>query len=155
MSENRYVFKVLVYPSDDKYEAQIPILDARTFGDDMMEAIYMAQDLMETIVSYYIEEGIEVPQEELTEGIRCEMPDGGCVVVLFTDGMVPEVEDMTVQEAAGILGTTTNNIYALCNRGKLRYHKVGSTVLVYTDSVRKRQNADVKPGRPKRERATA
>ena len=150
MIEGRYVFKTFVYPSDDKYEAQIPLLDAKTFGDDIAEAVYMAQDLMETIVSCYVEEGIEVPQEDLTEGIRHESPDGGCMVVLFTDGMVPEVEDMTVQDAADILGTTTNNIYALCNRGKLKHHKVGSTVLVYTDSVRERQNTDVRPGRPKK-----
>ena len=38
MAENKFVFKVLVYPSDDKYEAQIPLLNARTFGVDMMDA---------------------------------------------------------------------------------------------------------------------
>lgn len=154
MSENRYVFKVLVYPSDDKFEAQIPLLDARTFGDDMTEAIYMAQDLMETIVSYHVEEGIEVPQEELADGIRCEMPDGGCMVVLFTDGMVPEVEDMTVQDAADILGVSASRVYAMCRDGVLESHKLGSSVMVYTDSVRKRQNADVRSGRPKKELAT-
>ena len=155
MVEGRYIFRALVYPSDDKYEARIPLLDAKTFGDDVAEAVYMAQDLMETIVSYYIEEGIDIPQEELTGDIRYEVPDGGCMVILFTDGMVPEVEDMSVQDAADILGTTTNNIYALCNRGKLRYHKVGSTVLVYTDSVKERQNSDVRPGRPRKEPVTA
>lgn len=154
MNDNRYVFKALVYPSDDKYEAQIPLLDAKTFGNDIAEAVYMAQDLMETIVSYYVEEGIEVPQEELTNDIRYEVPDGGCLVVLFTDGMVPEVEDMTVQDAADILGTTPGNVYAMCNRGKLRHHKVGNTVLVYADSVRERQNSDVRPGRPRKELAT-
>ena len=155
MVEGRYAFRALIYPSDDKYEAHIPALDATTFGADMQDVVYMAQDLIENIVAYYVDEGIEVPQEDLSDGVGREMPDGECVAVLFTDGAVAEIEDMSVQDAAGILGTTANGIHALCERGKLRSHKVGDTVLVYTDSVRERQNASVRGGYSQKRAAMA
>jgi excisionase family DNA binding protein len=154
MAENRFVFKVLVYPSDDQYEAQIPLLGAKTFGVDMMDAIYMAQDLMETIVSYRIESDLDIPQESITSDVRKDMPDGGCVVVLFTDGRVPETEEMTVQDAADILGVSTSRVYAMCKDGVLDSRRLGNAVMVSTKSVKERQNAEVRPGRPK-EKLTA
>ena len=113
MIEGRYAFRALIYPSDDKYEAKIPAFSVTTFGVDMPDAIYMAQDLMETIVSYYVEEGIEVPQEDLTDDMKHEIPEGGCIAVLFSDRLVAEVKDMSVQDAADSLGTSTNSIYTL------------------------------------------
>ena len=149
MTGNKFVFKVFVYPSDDKYEAQIPLLDAKTFGADMMDAIYMAQDLMETIVSYRVENGSDVPQESITSEAWKDMPDGGCVVVLFTDGRVPETEDMTVQDAADILGVSASRVYAMCRDGVLDSRKLGNAVMVSAKSVKERQNAEVRLGRPK------
>ena len=154
MTGNKFVFKVLVYPSDDKYEAQIPLLNAKTFGVDMLDAIYMAQDLMETIVSYRVENGSDIPREIITGDAWKDMPDGGCVVVLFTDGSVPETEDMTVQDAADILGVSTSRVYAMCQDGVFDSRKLGSSVMVSAKSVRERQNAEVRPGRPKKELAS-
>lgn len=151
MNGNKFMFKVLVYPSDDKYEAQIPLLGAKTFGVDVMDAIYMAQDLMETIVSYRIETGSDIPQETITSDAWNNMPDGGCAVVLFTDGRVPETEDMTVQDAADILGVSASRVYAMCKDGVLDSRKLGNSVMVSTKSVRERQNAEVRPGRPRKE----
>ena len=145
---------MLVYPSDGKYETQIPLLGAKTFGVDMVDAICMAQDLMEAIVSYRIENGSDVPQESITSDVWKDMPDGGCAVVLFTDGRVPEAEDMTVKDAADILGVSASRVYAMCKDGVLDSRKLGNAVMVSTRSVRERQNEEVRSGRPKKELAS-
>jgi len=153
MERNRYIFETVVYPSGNKYEAYVPLLDAYTFGDDAIDVMYMAQDLIETIVSCMVEDGEEVPQDQVI-GKRPD-PDGGFVAMLFTYGDVPEEPDMSVQDAADMLGVTTSRVYALCRNGQLESHKVGTTVMVSAKSVRERFDAEVRPGRPKKEAVLA
>ncbi len=151
MDNLRFLFEAVFYPSGNGYEVNVPDLGVFTQGDDLMDAAYMAQDLVETYVSMLMEDGDRVP--EATYGRKS--PDGGYVMLIATDGKVPETEDMSVQDAADILGVSASRVYAMCRDGVLKSHKIGNTVMVYTSSVKERQNSHVRSGRPKKELTTA
>ena len=56
---------------------------------------------------------------------------------------------MTVQDAADILGVSASRVYAMCRDGVLDSRKLGNAVMVNAKSVGERQNAEVRPRRPK------
>ena len=141
-----YLFLALIYPCGADFEVYVPALDAYTQGSDLDDAAYMAQDLVETMVSLMVEHGEEVPKADL----RQEAPEGGYAMIVATHGDVPEVAEMSVSDAADILGVTESYVYTLCARGKLEHRKVGRTTLVSTASVKERANAGVRPGRPRK-----
>lgn len=152
MRETRYCYEALIYPSGGTYEVHVPDLGAYTQGDDLDDAVYMAQDLVDALVTAMVEDGDELPRPRFDR----DAPDGGYVLLVSTDGHVPEVPEMGVQDAADILGVTPSRVYAMCRDGVLDSRKVGSTVLVSADSVRRRFDAPTKAGRPrKRDLATA
>ena len=148
MGKKRYIFEAKVYPSGDQYEVHIPLLDSYTCGSDQTDAMYMAQDLVETLVSSMAEDGEEVPQEPIVG--RRPAPDGGLTAMLFTYGDVPEEPDISVQDTADILGISPDRVRALCSTGQLESHEVGSATMVSAQSVRGLFDAEARPAQPDR-----
>ena len=134
MNGLRYYYEALIYPSGNGYEVQVPDLDAFTQGDDLDDAVMMSQGLVETLVSAMVDDGDVPPSATFVR----KAPDGGYVLLVTTDGNVPEVPDMSVQDAADVLGVSASRVYAMCRDGVLDSRKVGSTVLVSAESVKKR-----------------
>lgn len=147
MARELYLFEALLYPCGDQWEVYVPDIDAYTQGSDLADAAYMAQDLIETWVSMLVTEGKPVPASSFGRPV----PEGGHAMIVATDGLTPEVPDMSVAEAADILGVSPSRVYALCRQGKLESRKVGSAVRISTASVKRRFNEPSPAGRPKRE----
>lgn len=151
MEKKLYMYEALIYPSSVGFEVSIPDLDAFTQGEDLYDAAFMGQDLIKTWVSQLLEDGAEVPAATFGR----EAPEGGYVMAIATEAPEPEVPEMSVEEAAGILGVSRARVYAMVKDGVLEGRKVGQSVLVSTASVKERQSSPRGAGRPKRERATA
>ena len=59
-------YTVLLYPEDGKYTALIPAFGAlATYGDTVEHALAMAQDAIELVASSMVEDGEEVPLEDV------------------------------------------------------------------------------------------
>lgn len=144
MEKKLYMYEALIYPSNVGFEVYVPDLDVYTQGEDLYDAAFMGQDLIQTWVSCLLEEGREVP--EPTFGRKA--PEGGYVMGIATDAPVPEVPEMSVEDAAGILGVSKARVYAMVKDGVLDGRKVGASVLVSTASVKDRFNNPRAAGRP-------
>ena len=58
----RYFYEAVVYPAGDKMEARIPDFDVVTFGDNLADAAFMAQDALEMKVSSLLSDGVKVEE---------------------------------------------------------------------------------------------
>lgn len=150
----KYFYEAVIYPSGDKMEAQIPELGIFTFGDDLADAAFMAQDALEMAVSSMLEEGVDVA-EVGTFGHEC--PEGGTTmgIAVYAEAGSARVETMTVQEAADILGVTRSRVYSMIRDGVMRSEKEGNQRLVNASDVMERFNNPKGAGRPHAETAMA
>ena len=145
----RYIYEAVFTPVEGiGYEVEFPQLGLFTQGTDLADAAYMAQDLLHVWVSGELEDGNDVPTLGTFTG---KAPEGGTVMAVMTmagPGSANE-DEMTADEAADILGVSRARVYAMARDGILESRKVGSSVMIRADSVRRRFENPGKPGRPK------
>ena len=151
----KYLYEAVFTPNElGGYDARFPELDVITFGDDLADAAFMAQDLLATVVSSALKEGKDVSQ---VGKFGYECPKGGTLMGIATYATATDMLDdtMTAQEAADLLGVTRARIYAMVKDGLIRSMKSGSARLVSAEDVMERFNNPRDPGRPKKEEAVA
>ena len=81
----RYFYEAMIYPSNGKMEVQIPDFGLFTFGDDLADAAFMAQDALELEISSRLVKGEKV-SEVGNFGHDC--PEGGTLM-----GIVISIEE--------------------------------------------------------------
>lgn len=148
-----YLYEAIATPSGDgRYDVRFPDFDIMTFGDDLYDAAYMAQDLLALHIRGMLEDGDGLPKPTMGH----DVPEGGYAVGIAVDVSIddPELEYMSVREAADILDVSNPRVYAMLRDGVLAGKKVGGAQLVSTQSVRDRFNSPRSAGRP-RKAATA
>lgn len=144
-----YLYEAIATPSGDgRYDIRFPDLDIITFGDDLYDAAYMAQDLLSLYIVEELKAGNTLPAPTMGH----EIPNGGYAmgIAVDCDKDDPEVEFMSVRDAADILGVSSPRIYAMLRDGVLSGKKIGGTQLVSTESVKERFNSPRPAGRPKK-----
>ena len=146
----KYLYEAVIYPVNGKMEASIPELGVITFGDDLADAAFMAQDAMELVISSRLEKGEDVPKVG-TFGNDC--PEGGTLmgVAVYAEAGSAMMDNMTVQEAADILDVSRSRVYTMVKDGLLSSVKVGNQRLVSSKDVMDRFNNPIESGRPKKE----
>lgn len=145
-----YLYEAIITPSGDgRYDVRFPDFDIVTLGDDLYDAAYMAQDLLSLHIREMLDDGEMLPAPIMGH----ESPEGGYIMGIAVDVNAddPELEYMSVREAADILGVSNPRIYAMLRDGILSGTKIGGAQLVGTESVKARFNSPRKAGRPKRE----
>lgn len=151
----RYFYEAILTPNEiGGYDARIPELGLVTFGDDLADAAFMAQDLLLTDIAARLDEGEDVPE---VGSFGAECPDGSTIVgvaVFAEPGMVLD-ETMTAQEAADLLGVSRARIYAMVKDGVIRGERDGNNRLVNAQDVIDRYNNPREAGRPKKAAAMA
>ncbi len=156
----KYFYEAVLTPcGDGRYEASFPDLgNVITFGDDLADAAFMAQDLLETVISSML-----VDSEDVAEvgHFGAECPEGSLLMGIATYAEANDVLDdtMTVQEAADILDVNRSRIYAMMKDGRLGSEKIGAARMVNARDVMNMFNARLedkpKAGRPKKTAAMA
>lgn len=144
-----YLYEAIATPSgDDRYDIRFPDLDIMTFGDDLYDAAYMAQDLLSLHIVGELKAGNALPKPTMGH----EVPEGGYAIGIAVDcdKDTPEIEFMSVQEAADILDVSAPRVYAMLRDGVLSGKKIGGAQLVSTQSVKDRFNNPRPAGRPKK-----
>ncbi len=144
-----YLYEAVVTPSGDgRYDVWFPDFDMVTFGDDLYDAAYMAQDLLSLRIQGMLKDGECLPAPVIGH----EVPEGGYAMGIAVDVSAddPELEYMSVQDAAGILGVSNPRVYAMLRDGVLLGRKVGGAQLVSTESVKDRFNSPRGAGRPRK-----
>ena len=69
----KYVYPAIFEPDEDKIGVSFPdVPGCFTFGDDMADAIEMAQDCLEMMLVHYEDEGLAVPAPSDAKGVRTE-----------------------------------------------------------------------------------
>lgn len=149
----KYVYEAIIEPSGDRLEVRFPDLGIITQGEDMQDAAFMAQDLLENHVVIALQKGRELSAP--TFGNECGADGYRMGVVVECDEDTPQDETMSVNEAADILDVTPTRIRAMISSGILKSRKVGMVHMVDAQSVMDRFNEPAHAGRPKRETATA
>ena len=149
----KYMYEAIIEPSGKWLEARFPDLGIITQGEDMQDAAFMAQDLLENHIVVLLQKGRALPAP--TFGNECSEKGYRMGIVVDCDGSTPQDETMTVKEAADILGVTPTRIRAMISSGILRSQKVGMVHMVDAQSVMDRFNEPARVGRPKREAALA
>lgn len=144
-----YLYEAIATPSGDgRYDIRFPDLDIMTFGDDLYDAAYMAQDLLSTHIIEELKAGNPLPSPTIGN----DVPGGGYAmgIAVDCDADAPEIEYMSVQEASDILDVSAPRIYAMLRDGVLSGRKIGGAQLVSTQSVKDRFNNPRPAGRPKK-----
>lgn len=149
----KYVYEAIIEPSGEWLEARFPDLGIITQGEDMQDAAFMAQDLLENHIVMALQKGRALPAP--TFGNDCGSNGYRMGIVVECDEDTPQDDTMSVSEAADILDVTPARIRAMIGSGILKSHKVGMLHMVDAQSVMDRFNEPVASGRPKREMATA
>lgn len=149
----KYVYEAIIEPSGEWLEARFPDLGIITQGEDMQDAAFMAQDLLENYIVMALQKGRELPAP--TFGNDCSADGYRMGIVVECDEDTPQDETMSVNEAADILDVTPTRIRAMINSGILKSQKVGMVHMVDAQSVMDRFNEPAHAGRPKREAALA
>lgn len=150
----KYFYEAVLTPNEiGGYDARFPELDIITFGDDLADAAFMAQDLLATVISSKLFNGEEIAE---VGHFTNECPEGSTLMGIATYADANDVLDdtMTVQEAADILGVNRTRIYALMKDGRLSSQKIGGARMVNARDVMDTFNARLaeapKAGRPKK-----
>lgn len=149
----KYVYEAIIEPSGKWLEARFPDLGIITQGEDMQDAAFMAQDLLENHIIMALKKGRALPAP--TFGNECAEDGYRMGIVVECDEDTPQDETMTVNEAADILDVTPARVRAMIRDGILKSRKVGMVHMVDAQSVMDRYNEPVRAGRPKREMAVA
>lgn len=147
----KFLYEAIVEPVGQFYEARFPDLDIITQGNDIKDAAFMAQDLLENYIVLALREGKPLPEPVF--GHECPAGAYPMGIVVECDKNAPQDETMTVNEAADILDVTPTRVRAMIRDGILRSRKVGLIHMVDAQSVMDRFNEPVRPGRPKRQAA--
>lgn len=82
------VYAACFYPEEDGYTVIVPDFDAATQGDDLKEAIYMAEDLIAGLILTAIEDGKGFPRPSApSNDMLCpeEYGEGGFVTAVLVD----------------------------------------------------------------------
>lgn len=149
-----YLYEAIASPRKDHgFEIWLPDFDLHTQGNDLYEAAYMAQDLLSLAISTYLDDDKPLP----TPTMDHKATDNDRIITIAVDcekGM-PEIEYMSVQDAADILDVSTSRIYAMARDGILASKKIGGALVIEVQSVRERFNNPGKPGRPAKKAAAA
>lgn len=149
----RFLYEAVIAPNEvGGFDARFPDLDIVTQGDDMADAVFMAQDLLQLWAAAALAAGRELP----TPSFGRQAPEGGYVAAVAVEcgAADPEIEVMTAQGAAETLGVSRSRVYAMARSGILESRKEGNLLLISTESVRKRFNEPRPAGRPRRLAAT-
>ena len=154
MHMKKYLYEAVLTPNQlGGYDASFPELGIVTFGNDLADAAFMAQDLLASHISSELEDGNNVAE---VGHFSNECPEGSIIMGITTYAEPNDVlvESITVQEAAEILGVARTRIYAMMKDGRLSSRKVGGARMVNSRDVMDTFNARLadapKAGRPKK-----
>lgn len=149
----KYIYEAIIEPSGKYLEARFPDFGIITQGDDMQDAAFMAQDLLENRIVMALKKGKELPAP--TFGNDCK--DGGYRMgfVVECDENTPADETMSVNEAADVLDVTPARVRAMIRDGILSSRKVGMVHVVDAESVMRLFNEPAHAGRPREKEAMA
>lgn len=144
-----YLYEAIATPLEDgRYDIRFPDLGIMTFGDDLYDAAYMAQDLLSLYISEKLKSGEVLPDPRMDH----DVPNGSMGLGIAVDASKHdlELEYMSVREAAEMLDVSNPRIYAMLRDGVLEGRKVGGAQLVNTQSVKDRFNQPRSAGRPRK-----
>lgn len=147
----KFIYEAIIEPCGEYFEARFPDLGLITQGDDLKDAVFMAQDLLENHIVLALAGEKELPSP--TFGNTCVGNGYRAEIVVSCDKDTPQDETMSVNEAADILDVTPARIRAMIRDGILTSKVVGRVHMVDAQSVIDRFNEPVRAGRPKREKA--
>jgi excisionase family DNA binding protein len=144
----KYIYQAIFEKDGERIGVVFPdIPGCRTSGADYKDAALMGADLLETMLSAYIDEGMVIP----TARYDHRPLEGGTVAFFTIDAPARQAETMTVAAAAGLLGVSQRRINALIADGILSATKAGRDNLVSIASVDARLAAPRNAGRPRKE----
>lgn len=146
----KYLYEAILTPNDvGGYDAFFPDFDLVTQGDDEYDAVFMAQDLLQVWIIDCLRRGVRLPKPCMDH----QVPEGGrsIGIAVECDAGTPEVETMTAQEAADVLGVTKARVYAMIRDGVLESRKVGNMQMVSAKSVKRRFDEPRRAGRPRKQ----
>ena len=135
----KYVYEAIVEPNGKWLEVRFPDLGIITQGEDMQDAAFMAQDLLENHIVIALQKGRALPAP--TFGNDCAEDGYHMGIVVECDEDTPQDETMTVNEAADILDVTPVRIRAIIRDGIIKSRKVGMVHMVDVQSVMDKYNA--------------
>lgn len=149
---NRYLYEAVFTPVANGFEVSFPELGLFTQGKNLADAAYMANDLLTMDISERLAEGEDVP---LLGKFGAPRPRGGAVmgIMAIAEAGSAALDEMTAQEAANMLDVSRARIYAMARDGILNARKVGSALMISTESVKARFNTPRSAGRPKKTEA--
>ncbi len=77
----KYVYPAIFEKYGEKIEVTVPDLPCYTFGDDMADAIEMAEDAAAMMLAAYEDEGKKAPEPSAVENVKA----GGVVSLIVAD----------------------------------------------------------------------
>jgi excisionase family DNA binding protein len=144
----KYTYQAIFEKDGQRIGVVFPdIPGCRTSGIDYKDAALMGADVLETMLSTYIDEGMVIPVARYDH----MPPEGGTVAFFTIDAPVKQAETMTVAAAADLLGVSRRRVNAMIADGTLSAVKVGRDNLVTIASVDARLAAPRCAGRPRKE----
>lgn len=144
------LFQALLTPEEEGgYSVEIPDLPGCfTYGDDYMDATFMAADAAKTYVASLLAHGEKVPKPSS----RSYSDNCKCVYVFFETGESYIVHGPVVSaaEAARMLGVSAGRISRMLDAGLLDGYRSGRRTYVSKKSIEARKASPRPAGRPRK-----
>ena len=148
------IYEADIEPDEMGYSATFPdIPGCTTQGDDLQDVCEMASDALSMMLVTMIEDGRPIP--EPTYG---RDSDGSKRIIAFAVDLESDdgtLDLVTVNQAADMLGVTSQRIQALIKSGNLTSRKIGTSRMIEQRSVLDYRARRPGAGRPKKALAMA
>ncbi|MDR1089091.1 MAG: type II toxin-antitoxin system HicB family antitoxin [Coriobacteriales bacterium] len=151
----RFVYEAEFIPDEyDGYSVSFPQLpDAFTQGEDLIESVEMAAEVLELIIAEYLDEGKRLPAPMFyghsDKVLRI------AISVEITPEIVARTRCVSATEAAHMLGLSKGRVTHLLDAGILQAIPFGNDRLVTLASINERIRNPKTAGRPRKETAVA
>lgn len=146
-----HVYEFEVYPGEKYLIAQPYDMDGGTQGIDFKEACEMAADWLQTEMEHRVLHDLPFPDSTFGNEPR----NGGQNIIVAVNVEKGAIPRMTATAAAHELGLTSGRISQMVKAGQLETFEFEGRTWITRGSVEARKAEAPKPGRPKKERATA
>jgi excisionase family DNA binding protein len=148
MIMNRYVYEIELTPDHGSYSVRVPDLDGCfTAGDDIKDALNMADDALKTFVAALLKFGDPLPEPTFGH----VAPEGGLVIALsFETDASYIVDEVSPSEAAEMLGVSRPRVSHMIRDGVLTAEKVAGETKISLDSVNAYLASPRHAGRPRK-----
>jgi excisionase family DNA binding protein len=146
----KFIYEAIIEPDQCGYYASIPELEAAyTDGSTLEEVAYMVVEMLELVLTSYLDDGLEIPEPIFNH----EHQEGDILMLVpieLDDKKMAAMKYISLEDAAEDLDVSKSRVCNLIKAGKLKTIGEGTSRRVSLESINAYEASKRKAGRPRK-----